>query len=350
MRQSTLLFWVSLVLSIGLFSPVYGQEDLQAELDALDQELDAIFGNESDSLSLMSLVDSLVNMDADYSELQFRLGYSSRVTSAGRDFGIDQQGLTPGISYYHKSGLYADVSGFWNSELDPKYNLTIATLGYLGRIKSKTTYSFTYDHSFYTTDDPYNTLTNSVSGAITHYFKHFYTGVDYSFSFGSETANRVIWNVTGMFNTKGFGPFRRVSILPSVAILFGNQNITNQYVNPNAINRFDGLTDRQLLIMSRNRNLSRLETASLFQLRNRALSGEITEQELGELSDYFTTEESYKTFDLLNYYLTLPVVFYGKSFNVYLSYNYNIPRNLSNTITYEPNGYFGFAVTYNLRL
>ena len=57
------------------------------------------------------------------SQLAVRLSYNSNVLSAGRTLGIENFGLAPGLSYYHKSGLYADVSGYWSKDFDPSYYL-----------------------------------------------------------------------------------------------------------------------------------------------------------------------------------------------------------------------------------
>ena len=59
-----------------------------------------------DSLSIFYLIDSLLQQgDLDVSQLAFRLSYNSNVLSTGRTLGIENFGLSPGISYYHKSGL-----------------------------------------------------------------------------------------------------------------------------------------------------------------------------------------------------------------------------------------------------
>lgn len=354
MQPFTLTIFSTLVLGLLSLSKIcYAQTDLKQELAALDAELDAIFENEADSASLFALIDELLKPESRESQLQLRFGYSSRVTSAGRDFGIDQQGLTPGLSFYHKSGLYADATGFWNSEFDPKYNLTVLTLGYIGQIKQKTTYSFSYDHSFYTETDETQTLTNSLSGSITQDFKYIYTGLDYSYSFGSETAHRLIWNLTGNIGMKGFGPIKRVTLLPSVAILFGNQNIITQYTRTNHLTRFQQATDREMIYFAnrlQEEGYTNTTARFLIRLRDAVNSGE-------ELNDFqaaayellFLSNDSENTFSLMNYYLTLPILFEANKFNFYLSYNYNIPRNLDNAeYEFESNGYFGFAITYNL--
>ncbi|MEO9802131.1 MAG: hypothetical protein ABJF04_02735 [Reichenbachiella sp.] len=345
---STVLVWL---LAMPIKS--IAQTNLQEELDALNAELDSIFANQADSSSLFSLIDELLKPQPRQSEIQFRFGYSSRVTSAGRDFGIDQQGLTPGMTFYHHSGIYADATGFWNSELDPRYNLTVLTLGYIGKIKRKTTYSFAYDHSFYTEKDESQTLTNSLSGSITQDFKYLYTGLDYSYSFGSETAHRLIWNVTGNLSTKGFGPIKRITFLPSVAVLFGNQNITTQYTRTSHLTRFQSSDDLELRVFAsrlRNAGFENTTAAFLIGLRDTVNAGEELNDFQTAAYDYlFLSESGEDKFSLMNYYLTLPILFETKHLNVYVSYNYNIPRNIAGAeYEFESNGYFGFTATYSL--
>ena len=75
-----------------------------------------------DSLSVFDLIDSLLqHADLGGSQMAVRLAYNSNVMSTGRTLGIENFGLSPGISYYHKSGFYADVSGYWSKDLDPAY-------------------------------------------------------------------------------------------------------------------------------------------------------------------------------------------------------------------------------------
>lgn len=354
MQHSTLTILIAFTAGILFLSqPCIAQNELIDELAQLDAELDAIFENEADSASLFALIDELLKPDQKISQLQFRFGYSSRVTSAGRDFGIDQQGLTPGISFYHHSGFYTDVTGFWNSEFDPKYNLTVLTAGYIGQISKKTTYSIAYDHSFYTEKDETQTLTNSISGSITQDFKYAYSGIDYSFSFGSESAHRLIWNLTGNFGFKGFKPFNRITILPSIAVLFGNQNITTQYTRTNHLTKFQQSSDRDMVFFAnrlREAGYTNTTAGFLIRMRDAVNAGETLNDIQSQAYDYlFLSDATEDTFSLMNYYLTLPILFETKKVNFYLSYNYNIPRNLEGAeYEFESNGYFGFAVTYNL--
>ena len=191
-----------LILLLLLSLPSIAQEDsidYAAELAKLELELD--------SIGIFSLFDSVLALDfKPPSEMNARFGYNSSVINAGRDFGIDQHGLTPGLSFYHRSGFFADATGFWNSEADPKYNLTMVSAGYLGNFSPKWSYSAGYERWIYnknTTDSisvSYsfeNSLSASASYDVTKWLT---TGVDYSYLFGEETAHRIIGSVSGRFN------------------------------------------------------------------------------------------------------------------------------------------------------
>ena len=338
LRASTLyIFIISIPLFYALSFNSKAQENDSTELANLTAELDAIFANESDSLSLMSLIDSILSSDVSGSFLSLRLGYSSRITSAGRSFGVDQQGIIPSVSYYHKSGLFGDVTGIWNNELDPKYYLTILTAGYLGSISDKWSYTLSYDHSFYhSSDDTYAfPLTNSLNSTLTVDLRHIYTGIDYSFSFGDDTANSVSWNATGVIKKKAFNPFKSVSFLPSLSILFGTQNVTDQYnaVEPRPV--LANLTDLEIEIIARRRNLSQQQKQKLINARDEAQAN--------------LTVSTSKQFGLMNYYISLPIHLASDKFGVTISYNYNIPIAITGSdYSTESNGYFGFTLSYNL--
>ncbi|MEQ6120221.1 hypothetical protein [Reichenbachiella sp. MALMAid0571] len=338
LRASTLHIFI---ISISFFSVLSyhskAQESDSTELANLTAELDAIFANESDSLSLMNLIDSILSSDISGSFLSLRLGYSSRITSAGRSFGVDQQGIIPSVSYYHKSGLFGDATGIWNNELEPKYYLTILTAGYIGSISNKWSYALSYDHSFYhSSDDTYSfPLTNSLNSSLTVDLKHIYTGIDYSFSFGDDTANSISWNATGVIKKKAFKPFKTVSFLPSISILFGTQNITDQYNAAEPRPVLANLTDAEIEIIARRRRLSQLQKQRLIDARDEAQAGQ-------------TTSTS-KQFGLMNYYISLPILLTSDKFGITISYNYNIPKAITGSdYSTESNGYFGFTLSYNL--
>jgi hypothetical protein len=354
LRSSTLkIVLIIFTLSSGVIFKAHSQKEDSTELANLSAELDALFANEEDSLGLMSLIDSLLsNNSSNESFLSMRLGYSNRVTSAGRSFGIDQQGLMPGLSYYHKSGLYTDVTGIWNSELDPKYFATITSAGYLGQFNKKWSYSLSYDHTFFNTTNEYDSysLTNALNSSVTLDLGPIYTGVDYSYSFGGgETSNRIIWNLTGKIKKRTFKPFNNVTFYPSFSILFGNQNLLLEYYDVNRENRLSSYTIEDINRLADRNDWTDRKRQRTSQLVNILNSDRRTPLQQQFLESYFATQEEVNYFGVLNYYISLPVSFTTKKFGVLISYNYNIPQELNGSeYSSESNGYFGFALTYNL--
>ena len=143
------------ILSLLLFVQVaYSQDDVYDSLLNHYLDADSILLDElelqlaSDSIDIMDLLDNLLSKEFRYSQLSIRTGYTSDITYAGRNLGFSQFGFTGGLAYYHKTGLFGDVSGYWNSSLDPAYNPTVTTVGYMGQISSKWTYTTSFDHFF----------------------------------------------------------------------------------------------------------------------------------------------------------------------------------------------------------
>ncbi|MFY0652055.1 MAG: hypothetical protein JXQ96_08490 [Cyclobacteriaceae bacterium] len=355
MRTSTLKILLASIAMFFVLLQAHGQSDEEKELAQLNAELDELLSNEEDSLSLYNLIESVLSSTSTAeSFLVSRIGFSSRVTSAGRSFGVDQQAVIPGITYYHKSGMFVDVTGIWNSDLTPKYFLTLATLGYMGNLSKKWSYILSYDHSFYHSNDGTYLfpLTNSLNSSVSVDLKHLYIGIDYSFSFGEETANSITWNATGVIKKRAFKPFKNVTFFPSISILFGNQNITElqnvseprpQSVDrlfdrfPNLENTLPNLTDRQIQTFVRNNQMGRRTAEFLIYARdnNGTTTNEITSTQFG----------------LMNYYLSLPVRLSTNKLGITIGYNYNIPRALSNSdLSTDTNGYFSFTLSYNIGL
>ncbi|MDN5205003.1 hypothetical protein QQ008_26675 [Fulvivirgaceae bacterium BMA10] len=256
-----------------------------------------------DSLTILDLLDSLLNMESKYSTLSFRVGFMSEVLSAGRDLNVKQYGFNPGITYYHKSGIFTDLTGFWNSEFDPKYNLTVLGIGYLGYFTNKWSYIFFYDHSFYSASDIKNPLKNSLRASTYLDFRHLDLGVDYSFLFGSETAHRLRGNVALNFKIKNVLFFDYVKLRPSFSTLFGNTLVTTIRFNRG----FRQRDERPFIINEDN------------------------------------------VFGLMNYEFSLPITATRKAFSVLFNYNYAIPKELpGENLELEPNGYFAASIIYTI--
>lgn len=305
----------------------------------------------SDSLDIFDLMDSLLLSDYSFSQLSVRTGYTSDITYAGRNFGFNQYGLNAGIAYYHKSGLFADVSGYWNSSLDPGYNPTITSLGYMGTLSRKWTYTLSYDHYFYNTQGEedsliYYPLTNSVNLSTYFDIGQFTLAGDYSFLFGEESAHRLRLNLMYTISKNNWGFIDRFVFMPSASILMGNATIYQ--LNPiypewNLATRYD---IRQIMFNEFGefyiRHLWRNNREEYLKLEKI-----IYENYKDELTSYEYIPEN--KYGIMNYSLSAPFYFYINQFTLALSYIYNIPVALpGEELQLENNSYVGVSLIYNI--
>ncbi len=300
-------------------------------LDSLLRETltsDSLFLEElaKDSLTLLDLIDSLISSDFRYSSLVVRMGYISNIINAGRDFGINQYGLSAGFSYYHKTGLFADITGYWNSDTEPNYSPTIVSLGYMGNILPQWNVIASFEHNFYhktdTQTEIYYPLTEFLSLNTYYDVKFFSFGFDYAFLFGKETAHRLRPNIFATIRFPDVGFIDEISLFPTVSMLFGNENI--YYIDSNyqairTIIKRIGLR-RFLLLYKYNPEL---------------------------IEDLFLEEGFNNVFGLMNYSFSLPVNFRFGNFSFSTSYFLNIPVALpGESIDESPNHYFNVMALY----
>ncbi len=314
-------------------------------LDELELELAA------DSLDIFDLIDSLLKTDLSFSQLSIRIGYTSNITYAGRNFGIQQHGFGAGASYYHKTGLFGDVSGYWNSDLKPNYNPTITTLGYMAQIGNKWSYTLSYDHYFYNTtesDDQlvYYPITNSLNASSYLELGNFTLAGDYSFLFGEESAHRLRGNLMYTFSKKHWGFIDRFVFIPTASVLFGNAYVyqfTPIYPEMNRQTRYD---IRQIMFREYGETLIRYLWRN-HKDRYLELEKSTYETYKDELSDYLITSDN--VFGIMNYSLSAPFYFYINNFTFALSYHYNIPVALpGEELSLKPNSYIAATMIYNI--
>jgi hypothetical protein len=292
------------VLARGIFAGVFlwsacviaarGQQadSVLLKNDRYIMELDSILAS-GDSTQILSLIDSLINLPdpSIKSQMVIRLGYNSNVVAASRTLGFNQFGLAPGLSYYHKSGLYADVTGYWSQNYDPEYYLTVATAGYLKSVNSWYAFMAEYGRYIYSNTDELTSIPYQNNVGLSNFFdvKKFTFRLDYQFYFGDQEAHRINPSVMYNFEKKNLGKITRLSFFPTVSVLMGSEQIT-QYV-PYA----------QTL------------AGVLFRMRR-------------GLPLYY--EETNTEFGVLNYSFVAPISMTIKSWFFMLSYTYNIPKAL----------------------
>ncbi|HTH56254.1 MAG TPA: hypothetical protein VL728_09425 [Cyclobacteriaceae bacterium] len=267
------------------------------------------------NFSILQLIDSLVQTPNSYgfgSTLITRLGFNSNVVAASRTLGLSQFGLSPGISYYHKSGLYLDATAYWSQEYSPYLYLTIPSAGYLKTI-NKWTMNFEYSRYVYSFSDstyhlPY---TNSIGMSNFYELKPFLFRFDYSLYFGEKTAHRLMPGIMLNFEKRNWHGLRRILFYPTFNVLLGNEKWQiSQYI-PNATT----LSEARALI-AQHQPLFRIKT------------------------------DSYNEFGVLNYSVSMPLSINYKDWGFLLSYVYNFQQVLPNEpITVTNSGYLSLSIT-----
>ena len=298
--------WFSIILISVSSCNLFAQDT-----DALLYKPDSLL-TFSDSLNIFRLIDSLMNMEElnNSSQLALRLAYNSTVLWAGRTLGIEQFGLAPGVSYYHKTGLFADVSSFWSKDFEPKYYLTILTGGYMHSFSKQFSLIASYDHYFYNLEDDYIPYNNAITVTPFYELKPVTFRLDYSFFFGDYSVHRLMPSVGVTLQKKNILKLDRISFFPTVFVLFGDQTFS-EIILP---------TTRQEWI------------AALIRVRQ-------------GLPWY--TIETRRVFGLMNYAITAPLSIRNKNWNFTASYTYNIPKALpGETLTLDNSSFLSASFTW----
>jgi hypothetical protein len=192
-------------------------------------KLDSIFSY-SDSLSIFTMIDSLLKKQNEIgSSLVIRAGFNSNIISAGRTIGVNQYGATAGLSYYHKSGFFADLSSNWSEQYNPSLYLTIAAVGYLKTISKHYSVLASYDRLIYNNTDinVETPLTNMVGLSNFVDFKPVTIRLDYSYYFGEKDAHRLTPGIVLSLRKYKLLGLDRIAFTPSYQVLFGNATVTS---------------------------------------------------------------------------------------------------------------------------
>lgn len=300
--------WLAIVICAAA-CPLQAQ---QSDSVLLESNFDELLSLE-DSLSIFNLIDSLIRLEAsNSSQLAVRLSYTSNAASANRSLGISQFGLSPGVSYYHKSGAYLDASGYWSTEYDPNYYLTVLSGGYIGAVTPW--WSFLGEYSRYL----YSNLGDSVvisyknSVGVSNFFdvKPFTFRLDYTLLFGEKTGHRILPGVMLNLEKRNWRKLDRILFYPSFNVLLGRENY---YI---------------------------IEEYPPIQAAIRERFGLPT-----------TYEVEARGFGVMNYSFSAPLSVSVKNWNFLLSYTFNIPKALPREETFLSNsGFISASITKYLRL
>ncbi len=266
-----------------------------------------------DSISIFALIDSVVQLTETFgsgSTLVTRFGYNSNVASANQVLGLSQFGLSPGISYYHKSGLYLDATTYWSQEYSPSLYLTVGSAGYLKTLK-KWTFNLEYSRYFYSfSDSAYNSpYTNTVGISNFIDVKPFLFRLDYYHYFGEKNANRIMPSVMLNLEKRNWLGLSRVLLYPTFSVLIGNESWQNDQYIP--------------------------YTTKLSEI--------IARIDRHQPLYYLKTDHENKA-GFLNYSISLPLSLSLKNYTFQLSYTYNFVQQLAGEpINLNNNGYLSLA-------
>ncbi|GAA4407919.1 hypothetical protein GCM10023187_29120 [Nibrella viscosa] len=296
------------------------------------------------TLGQMTVADTL-----EQSTVVTRLGYANRTLFAGRDFGINQYMITPGITYYHKSGINVDVTGYYFSQSQPLYELTALSVGYMHNVSDNLLLSVDLSRSFYTQTDaefpalfPYNAY---LSGSYD--WGNWMAGLDYTFLFGNETAHRVRPRISYYMSWKNVGIFDRISLNPTLSATFGGDQISFEQLRPVSM-----LTDD-------NPRLQAIANNSKQKANGNANSGKGNGKSKGSgpvaqppvpPANNAIAQQSY--FGLMCYTLSVPLRFTLGTVRVGTMYNLVFPVKLypTESISTNPVSYFGLSLSHTLTL
>lgn len=279
------------------------------------EDFDSILSFE-DSLSIFTLIDSLMQMEEYESKsmMALRLGYNSNANASERSLGISQFGLSPGASYYHKSGIYADASGYWSSEYDPGYYLTILSAGYIGVISQKWSFLGEYSRYIYSQLGDSVTVSYSNSASLSNFIdvKPFTFRLDYTLLFGDKTGHRVLPGVMLNLEKKNWKKIDRILFYPSFNLLLGSEQYEERVP------------------------YSRTIAEAVIRVRN-------------GLPLYYTKTRA--DFGVMNYSFTAPLSVNSNDWNFLISYTYNIPKLLSNEVdpTLTNSGFIAASISKYIR-
>ncbi|WP_258105119.1 hypothetical protein [Marinoscillum sp. MHG1-6] len=329
------------------------------------QEKFAQLEMEMDSLFIFSMIDSILNTQpVKYSEWYIRAGYNSNFLSAGRNYGIKQHSISPAISYYHKSGVFADMSGYWNSGFDPKYNLTIASVGYMGLLGKKWSYTGSYDRWFYNSNTTSNRLNNNLSLSSAFSTKVFYTSFDYTMLFSdSDFAQRIIGTISGNLKIRRSKFFDKIQFSPSISSIYGNNQVIQQF-SGDIIGEFrqnealreslrtedfrayseSVLTQEEkdlIFLIQNNTRLTREEK------RRRTTAVYLSNPDIQNYI-YDLLETNNNEYGIMNISFSLPLLLKKDNFTFIISYLYSIPVALPGEQHLSPSGYFSATISYRI--
>lgn len=145
---------------------------------------------------------------------------------------------TPSITYYAKSGFYADVSGYYFSQSLPHYELTALSVGYLNVVSSQFAVSGELSRTILSQKGQQNLLPYSADASLSYNLNALISATaDYNLLFGNATAHRIRLSLSAyaskIMPSSGFG-LKRISVIPALTAILGTETSAFNLYQPSA--------------------------------------------------------------------------------------------------------------------
>ena len=280
-----------LALIVCVFSVCFcfSQQNKSTETDEL---IDGIF---EENQALDSIIDSM----AKYQFLYLTVNYNNRTYFSGRDIGVKQYNMSPRMTYLHHSGFYGSLSGIYYSQFDPKWDLTIATIGYGDNFGKNDRFKYAVSYSKYFYNNGLDNLfTNDLTFAVgvKNNKKNLGTTFSGTFLFGKEDSYQLSSNsyfLMKIYNTSKF----KIAFKPQLNMVAGKQTV---------------------------------ELARTYLRQGRVI-----------------TEYNNKVvFSLLNTQLNFPLQFSTNSFDFEIGYNLNMPTAIGDETNLKKTSFVSASLSY----
>jgi len=247
-------------------------------------------------------IDELIAAVSNFQLLYLSTNYNDKTYFSGRDIGINQYNIRPQITYLNSSGIFASLYGIYYSGLQPKWDVTTATLGY-GKSFGKDQifkYYASYSKYFYSNTVD-NVFSNDLSAGLSVRNKKRSIGTQLtsSFLFGKEQTIQIVsksYAVIKLLKTKKY----KLVLRPQLSIIAGKQTI---------------------------------ELAQSYS-------------HMGGVNSYITND----VFDLINTQVNLPLQFNMNSIDFEVGYNFNFPSAIGSESNLKNTSFFNFSIGYLFKL
>ena len=272
-----------IIFIVFLFSTSLVFSQTEKEELELDNILNELFNTEELSIEAKKL-----------SYLYYTLSYSDKAYFAGRDFGVDQYGISPSLSYMISNNFFVSLGSTYYSELDPQWDLISLSTGFSKSLGKEEKLSLTgiFSRSFFLSNTS-DLNPNRISTSISFTEKNLKIRGSGGYLFGGSSTFYASANTEYKIKLIE-GQKLNLDFCPEVSFLFSKQTISEE-ISFSSFNSIINETD---------------------------------------------------VFDLINTQFSFPFeVDYG-NWDFQLIYSINVPKSIRNETDISQNGFLSFAIGY----